>query len=154
MSSNNTMQGKFNDAASALAFTKGGNATVTARSVKTGTRFTFKVACPKDRATGKRQDTDKRFVSVMTGSDNESDYTYIGMIGEDGKFTATRATSPTLGKQFTAFEWVWKHLNDGKLSAALELWHEGRCGRCGRKLTVPESIESGFGPECIHHVHR
>jgi hypothetical protein len=28
------------------------------------------------------------------------------------------------------------------------VWHEGRCGRCGRKLTVPESIESGFGPEC------
>jgi hypothetical protein len=26
--------------------------------------------------------------------------------------------------------------------------HEGRCGRCGRTLTVPESIESGIGPEC------
>jgi len=24
-----------------------------------------------------------------------------------------------------------------------------RCGRCGRVLTVPESVESGFGPECI-----
>jgi hypothetical protein len=29
-----------------------------------------------------------------------------------------------------------------------EWWHEGICGRCGRRLTVPESIESGFGPEC------
>ena len=31
-------------------------------------------------------------------------------------------------------------------------WHEGRCGRCGRKLTVPESIEAGYGPECINLV--
>lgn len=26
--------------------------------------------------------------------------------------------------------------------------HEGRCGKCGRRLTVPESIETGLGPEC------
>jgi hypothetical protein len=30
----------------------------------------------------------------------------------------------------------------------MELWHEGRCGKCGRALTVPESIESGLGPVC------
>lgn len=30
----------------------------------------------------------------------------------------------------------------------LQVWHEGRCGRCGRKLTVPSSIETGLGPEC------
>jgi hypothetical protein len=35
---------------------------------------------------------------------------------------------------------------------AVEFWHEGKCGRCNRKLTVPSSIESGFGPECINHV--
>lgn len=30
----------------------------------------------------------------------------------------------------------------------LQIFHEGRCGRCGRVLTVPESVETGFGPEC------
>ena len=34
----------------------------------------------------------------------------------------------------------------------LEVWHEGRCGRCNRALTVPESIASGIGPECAKHV--
>src|ERR1700675_3055956 len=24
----------------------------------------------------------------------------------------------------------------------------GKCGRCGKPLTVPESIASGFGPDC------
>lgn len=27
-------------------------------------------------------------------------------------------------------------------------YHEGRCGRCARRLTVPRSIINGIGPEC------
>lgn len=34
----------------------------------------------------------------------------------------------------------------------VEVWHEGSCGRCGRKLTVPSSIETGLGPECAELV--
>lgn len=30
----------------------------------------------------------------------------------------------------------------------VEIWHEGRCGRCARRLTVPASIVIGIGPEC------
>lgn len=30
----------------------------------------------------------------------------------------------------------------------IEIWHHGRCGRCARPLTVPESIQLGLGPEC------
>ncbi len=30
----------------------------------------------------------------------------------------------------------------------LEVWHEGCCGKCGRKLTDAESIARGIGPEC------
>jgi hypothetical protein len=29
-----------------------------------------------------------------------------------------------------------------------EVWHEGKCGKCGRALTVPSSILTGIGPEC------
>jgi hypothetical protein len=45
---------------------------------------------------------------------------------------------------------LWAHIDD--LPESLEIWHEGSCLRCGRKLTVPESIESGYGPECIKSV--
>jgi hypothetical protein len=51
-----------------------------------------------------------------------------------------------------AFAWFWDRLRNGNLPEQVEVHHEGRCGRCGRALTVPESIESGFGPECINHV--
>lgn len=30
----------------------------------------------------------------------------------------------------------------------VEVRHAGRCGACGRHLTTPESIDSGFGPDC------
>lgn len=31
-------------------------------------------------------------------------------------------------------------------------YHEGRCGRCARRLTVPESIINGIGPDCAKKV--
>lgn len=48
------------------------------------------------------------------------------------------------------FAWFWRTLTNGRdFPAGFEFWHEGRCARCSRRLTVPESISSGFGPECI-----
>jgi hypothetical protein len=46
------------------------------------------------------------------------------------------------------FDFVFSKLNSGTLSPLIEIWHQGRCGKCGKVLTVPKSIESGFGPEC------
>jgi hypothetical protein len=48
-----------------------------------------------------------------------------------------------------AFAWTWSHIVGEVLpNEQLEIWHEGRCARCNRRLTVPASIASGFGPEC------
>ena len=47
-----------------------------------------------------------------------------------------------------AFRWIWSRFVSDKDFAPAEFWHEGRCGRCGRKLTVPASIERGLGPVC------
>lgn len=30
----------------------------------------------------------------------------------------------------------------------LEVYHVGKCGKCGKKLTTPESILTGLGPSC------
>jgi len=48
------------------------------------------------------------------------------------------------------FDWLWAfYLCPVKpLPAQVQFWHEGRCGRCNRRLTVPESITLGFGPDC------
>lgn len=36
----------------------------------------------------------------------------------------------------------------------MQCMHLGKCGRCGRLLTEPESIRTGFGPTCLEIVKR
>ena len=43
---------------------------------------------------------------------------------------------------------------DKELEDYIELWHEGRCGKCGRVLTVPTSISTGFGPDCLRRLNK
>lgn len=121
-----------------------GNATFTVVSEATGVRFTYRV----------RQSDDGRvyFVKVLVGPDNESSYAYAGIIRNNGgprTFTTTRASK--VGKDAPSvkgFEWLLRRLNADEEPNGAEVWHEGRCGRCGRTLTVPESIARGIGPTC------
>lgn len=56
-----------------------------------------------------------------------------------------------------AFPYLWSVLTqqEGKtVPAALEVWHEGRCCRCCRVLTVPASVEMGYGPDCAEDIGR
>lgn len=46
------------------------------------------------------------------------------------------------------FVWTWNQVHKGLLPPEIEVWHEGACCYCGRKLTVPASIELGVGPDC------
>lgn len=135
--------GRLTTAADALAFICGGRATFTVRSTKTGTRFTFRVRLSDDKR--------MRFVSVLTGPD---DYTYLGHvhIGRDIYFHGRKSRVTEDAPSNKAFAWVWRELVRDNMPPTLEVWHEGACGRCGRRLTVPESIASGFGPECITRI--
>lgn len=127
----------------ALAFMLAGNATFTLVSKKTGVRYTFNVSA------GKNANTKGRFfVSYLTGPDNGSDYTYLGMVA-DGKFRLTKASKLALDSApVKAFGYSFLNLLAQGTAPGVDIWHEGRCGRCGRPLTVPSSIELGLGPEC------
>jgi hypothetical protein len=139
-----TARGRLLNANTALRFMLGGNATITIRSRRTGTRFTYKLKAAEDGAI--------TFVSVLTGPDNGADYAYLGYVKRDvywhGKKSRIAASAPSA----VAFNWTYRQLVKRHMPDALELWHEGSCGRCGRKLTDPTSIESGFGPECITKI--
>jgi hypothetical protein len=64
-----------------------------------------------------------------------------------GRPEKTRITPEAPSAQ--GFAWLWRNLHDNnKLNEQVEIHHEGKCCRCGRKLTVPRSIELGIGPEC------
>lgn len=146
--------GCFEDAQSAMAFMMaamaGKAATVTFVSKATQARFTYKISRPQPRD-GEQEDLGNgmRFVSVLNGPDNWSNYQYFGYIRR-GVFFHGRAKAKVgeNAPSVKAFDWAWRQLAQGNMPSSLEVWHEGKCGRCGRKLTVPSSIRSGFGPEC------
>lgn len=146
-----TFHGKFTDAAAALRYMTAGHARVTLRSQRTGTRYTYRLAFAKDRATGK-PDPSTIFVSVLNGPDNTADYKWFANLKGSRLFIGRKNPKPgdltSETPSVKAFNWAWSRLIADMIPEQLDVWHEGSCGRCGRDLTVPESVESGFGPEC------
>lgn len=133
-------------AAHAAAFVMAGNATLTLRSTKTDARYTYKV-----RLADKKQPSDAPayFVSLLSGPDNDADFTYLGMIFSTGFKLTKKSRLPTTALPVRAFAYFYSNcVVAGRMPSELQVWHEGRCGACGRKLTVPESLVTGLGPEC------
>lgn len=136
------MESKITNPKVALEFLLAGNAHFTIVSQVSGTRFTY-------RATRSKKVSTIYFVSLLNGPQNDTNYTPMGMIGP-GKNTLTRTLRSGVTEaalSWKAFNWAFSHLKQGTMPG-FEFWHEGRCGRCGRRLTVPQSIAAGIGPEC------
>ena len=129
-----------------LQFILAGNALFTVENTATGNRFTFKVRKPDD--------DEPHFVSVLTGPDNENDYSFLGTVFTPERYHhGQRSRIAQDAPSARAFEWLFRQLSAGhSLPPQVRLCHCGKCGRCGRTLTVPESVESGFGPECIKAI--
>ena len=121
----------------------GGKGTCTIESKVTGVRFTYKMKRPK----GERKDNGPVFIYVLTGSDNNHDYTFAGTLWHQYGYNHSRKSGMAENApSIKAFRWFIKGINSSLKQA--NFYHEGTCCRCGRKLTVPESIKSGIGPEC------
>lgn len=135
-----------------LRFILSGDAFVTLVGRKA--RYTFHV-----KKNNKPDAEATHWVSVLRGQNNEADYEFVGGIS-----TRERNTDTGLGRKdfyvspksrlsnttpcVVAFRWFWHHPEDDRLTVL----HAGRCGRCGRLLTTPQSIHAGFGPECVKMI--
>ncbi len=133
-------KGRLETPADAQRFIFAGNAIITLRSKKTTARFTFKIT--------KSEDGKAFFVKVLVGPENTTDYQYLGhfMRGLYSHGRKSRITEDAPASK--AFSFFVAQLDGLSFHEALEVWHEGRCCRCGRTLTVPASIKLGIGPEC------
>jgi hypothetical protein len=155
MTTNAPTTAEITGAAARLNFVLAGDAIFTLTSKRTGKRFTYRVSTKKARREGEEP---ARFASVLTGSDNENDYSYAGMVfptrGAARGLLAFRTTRGSVLKptspSVSALIWFAKHPG----SEAVEFRHEGRCCRCARLLTDPESIDSGIGPVCRRKAAR
>lgn len=136
-------------------------------------RFTYRI----QRAKGDEANR-PWFVKVLSGPNNLSDYQYLGTIfnGVEGlKYVHGRKSKVNDdAPSARGIAWLVGHLADlldakAELTKAdmfgnpvaeskikqieaklnkMEYYHVGRCGRCARPLTVPESIINGIGPDC------
>jgi hypothetical protein len=147
-----TSDHRFQTTEDARAFALAGNAIITLQSARTGNHFTYKIVAPDAEKQERRGFAPEPvwFVKLLTsGSADQGEFTYLGMIRNQGPsglwFATTRATRVRGDSAcILAFNYFFNHRGEKDLIVR----HECRCGRCGRTLTEPESIDSGYGPEC------
>jgi hypothetical protein len=126
----------------ARTFIFGGRASFTLKSRKTGAHIAFQIK--------KAKDGDAYFVRARkNGDDGSGGYTYAGWLRETDRAVRTsKKAHASTGIARDALSWALAQFEAGKMPETLEVWHEGRCCRCNRKLTDPESVALGIGPEC------
>jgi len=127
----------------ALNFILGGKSFVTFLNTKTDNRFTFKVV--------KHKKDDIYFVNVLTGPDV---YTFVGSIRNGVYKHSPKSHISNEAQSVKVFNYILNKLSTNNLPDFIEIYHDGKCGKCGRQLTVPDSIETGFGPECAKSLSK
>lgn len=111
----------------------------------------------------------KRILALLVGPDNTSDWKGVAFWREEADWQVAdvwrthRSDDRTVpidgfhwGEKWTAIEKKLAIWSDLVVRGAASHWkgngytllREGRCVRCNRLLTHPESIDRGVGPEC------
>lgn len=122
------------------------NGAITITSPRDGSHKTFEI---KTKKLDSKFAPGKRVLAMLTGPDNTRDYTGFAFIDESGAYVWRKQRTSdfetyakmvhsmsTEGENSRYFKWGYR------------LTQERACVRCNRRLTHPESIESGIGPEC------
>lgn len=137
------------DPSRTIAFMLAGNAYVTFQSRRTGTRFTYRIQAAHGEGAF-RASAVTHFVAVLTAPDH---YDYLGCIFDSVRYAhGKKSRINEYAPSAVAFGWVWDRLQMTRMHPELAVYHEGRCGKCGRRLTTPESIETGLGPVCAGRI--
>lgn len=91
------------------------------------------------------------FVSLVNGAIGDVKPKYLGVIDDKGFRTTkgTRRNKNASAENINLFGDTLAWLNAGTPHEhRVRVWHTGRCGRCAKELSVPESIATGLGPVC------
>lgn len=98
-----------------------------------------------------QQDDDDDFMpgrlilSYLSGSDNERDYTRFGHVDERGNVRIWKKHQgiPALARAINVL------IGDPQAAAQSYAMESEHCYRCNRRLTSPESLRAGIGPDCM-----
>lgn len=124
-------------------FILAGNSYFTVINKETKNKLTFRVVRPKEKSPWFVSATNKNgkygFLGTLFPRKGDFEY-HWGW--RRGKFTKDSVPNKS-------FEWLWKKIYLDSLPENIIFYHEGKCGRCSKKLTDPKSIIRGFGPHCF-----
>jgi hypothetical protein len=126
-----------------------GRAVLTFENHEAGTHMTVKVSQARDK-----QDRKKLLpmfhVSVKLLGDRLQSYAYAGTVFTDtGNWNLSRKVNSN-DQIARVFRWLKAVTsNPEALRGKVNLFHEGRCCKCGLPLTHPESISTAIGPKCL-----
>lgn len=130
------------------------NGTYTLESTRTGQHRTLSVRTQADDA---KFAPGKRVVALLTGPDNEHDYQGFGFMDDRGVYVWRSKKGKGQASQYEALaDILWDLATQGEggrwYARGYRLHVEGRCIRCNRKLTRPDSIKRGAGETCLNRI--
>jgi hypothetical protein len=137
----------------ALNFIFGGKSHFTIANKDTGNQFSFKII---------QSDNSPSifYVNIKNRKDidpvTNSTYVYGGFIvNKDNEMKYYQGAGGKMSEKHQsvrALMYVLKHLQKEDLPLNVSVYHVGKCGHCGRKLTDAHSIEIGLGKDCAHKL--
>ena len=83
--------------------------------------------------------------------EGKNEYNYVGMYDVKSFRKTANSEYDEDSEQFKGAQYIiYMSLKD--FNTPMKLYHEGVCCLCGKKLTNPESIERGIGPQCVKTI--
>ena len=124
-----------------LPFIFGGCAELSIMNVETKNKFSYKIQ--------KSKQDNLYFVHIISPHGMTR---YAGVIVyKNNKYEFHKGKNGTISQSnlsIIALVYTINHLLNNTLSNKVIIYHNGRCGICGRRLTDMQSIQRGFGKYC------
>lgn len=123
------------------------NGTFTLTSKRTGNHITVKAETVKEDSRWEAA-RGKQVFKFMVGRDNENSFACVGFI-ENGRLNMFKKFQNQYSNRVQAAQYAAQVLAQGIEEDDSVLVEGAKCClRCNRKLTNPESLRTGIGPEC------
>ena len=135
----------------ALKFMIAGKCEFILYSTKTKDKFYYKLTKKESR------NSENEFIYFLN-TKVDGEYVYAGVMWFDekqGEFMFGQGAKGQVNGShlnIRSLLFVMNKLSSESELKFCEVYHVGTCGRCGKKLTTPESILTGLGPECCKKV--
>ena len=121
------------------------NGTLTVQSTRTGDHRTFRV---KTQAKDASFAPGQRIVQLMIGPDNNSSYSSFAFLKIQNQQPKVHVWKKHRNTEIQNLAKMLEQLEAHESVGNVEIHFATTCRVCNRKLTTPESVESGIGPVC------